>query len=338
MRERSRHPVAVGLDLARRGAGLLPEPLLERARLAEARLLETRLRRSPAVRGAALVLHAVAPSGGDARFQIDPPLAAERLDAIVAHLADRYRLVRAGELADAARARRPRERVPVAVTFDDDLPSHHELAAPIFARHGGVATAFLCCGSTPFWWHVLQVAVDTRAIDAGALAPVPSTLVAPALQRRPGAIGRLADAIENLAPAQRDVLASRLEQAVAAPPPLLSRQAAGELAAAGWEIGFHTRRHDALTALDDAALREALQPAAELAGDERARTLAYPHGAADERVARAARETGYVAAYTTSASVFTQDTDVHLIGRLYPETAGLGRFALGLARRLGRGA
>lgn len=336
MRERSSHPVAIGRGLARRGAGMLPEPLIERARLAEARLLETRLRRSPAVRGAALVLHAVAPSGGDPRFEIDPPLAAERLDAIVAYLTDRYRLVRAAELPDAAGARRPRERVPIAVTFDDDLACHLEHAAPVVARHGAVASVFLCARTEPFWWHLLQAAIETREIDADALAPLPSTLVAPALQRQPGAIAMLASAVESMAPAQRDELTARLQDAVAAPAPLLSRQGAAELAAGGWEIGFHTRRHDPLTALDDAALREALRPARELAGNERARTLAYPHGAADERVARAARQAGYVAAYTTSGKVLTQDTDPYLIGRLYPETASVGRFALGLARHLAR--
>jgi len=143
----------------------------------------------------------------------------------------------------------------------------------------------------------------------------------------------LASAVESMAPAQRDELTARLQDAVAAPTPLLSRQGAAELAAGGWEIGFHTRRHDPLTALDDAALREALRPARELAGNERARTLAYPHGAADERVARAARQAGY-AAYTTSGKVLTQHTDPYLIGRLYSETASVGRFALGLARRL----
>ncbi|MEA2218611.1 MAG: hypothetical protein QOJ35_1237 [Solirubrobacteraceae bacterium] len=317
--------------VARRAAGLLPEPLLDRARLAEARRLEARVRRSSAVRAAALVLHAVAPRGGDQSLEIDPPLAAERLDAIAGYLARRYRLVRAGELADAARARRPGDRVPVAVTFDDDLPSHHELAAPILRRHGAVATAFLCGSPTPFWWQLLQIAVDTRAIDAAALAPLPATLVDAALRRRPGAIARLAKAVEDLPAARRDELAARLRQAVGTAPPPLSPHAAAQLAQAGWEIGFHTRRHDLLTALDDDALRAALE---QDAGDEPARTLAYPHGKATAREAQAARAAGFVAAYTGRAEVLTEHTDEHLIGRLQPGTATLGRFALHLARAL----
>ncbi|HVF79935.1 MAG TPA: polysaccharide deacetylase family protein [Solirubrobacteraceae bacterium] len=334
MRERVEDRISWARTAARRRAAQLPEPMLERVRLAEAWRLETRVRRSTLVRGVALVFHAVAPSGGDARVQLDPPLAAARLDAMVGYLAVRYRLVRAGELPQAASARRPRQPLPVAVTFDDDLPSHHELAAPILRRHGAVATVFLCGAHSPFWWQLLQVAVDTRAIDAQALAPLPAALVEAALQRDPGAIAALGGAIEKLAPAQRDELVARLERAIGTPPPLLSAQGRIDLAAAGWEIGFHTRRHDLLTTLDDDALRVALDDGRQDLGAGAIATLAYPHGKAGVREARAARQAGFVAAYTTAGKVFTENTDAHLIGRLYPDTATVGRFALALARAL----
>ena len=320
--------------VAGRGAALLPAPLLERARLAEALRLELRARRSPAVLGAALVLHAVAAAGGDRRVEIDPPMEPERLDALAGYLARRYRLVRAAELPEAARARRAGQRVPVAITFDDDLASHHEVAAPLLRRHGAVATAFLCGARQPFWWQWLQAAVDAGAIDEAALAPIPAALAAPALRRRPGAIGALAKAIEELPADQRDAIGARLRRAVDPPPAPLSPQAAAQLAAAGWEIGFHTRRHDLLTALDDDALREALERGRDEVGPVPARTLAYPHGKATAREARAARAAGYVAAYTGRAEVLTERTDAHLIGRLQPQGATLGRFALQLARAL----
>lgn len=322
--------------VAHRGAGLLPEPLLDRARLAEARRLETRLRRSPAVRGAALVFHAVAARQGDPRTEIDPPLAAERLDAIVAHLADRYELVRAGDLPATAHARRPGQRMPVALTFDDDLASHLDHAAPIIGRHGGVATAFVCGTDAPSWWQLLQVAIDTEAIAAGELPHIPAELVAPALQRRPGAIVRLAKAIEDLGPVDRDEITAILRAVARGPEPVLGPQGAAALAAAGWEIGAHTPRHDLLTALSDDALRAALERGAEIAGlAAPARTLAYPHGKAHAREARAAAQAGYLAAYTGRAEPLTERTDDHLIGRLQPDTASPGRFALGLARALG---
>ncbi|HEV2787172.1 MAG TPA: polysaccharide deacetylase family protein, partial [Solirubrobacteraceae bacterium] len=230
-------------SVAGRLAPLLPEPLLDRARLAAARRLELRARRSPAVRGAALVLHAVAPHGGDPLLEVDPPLAVARLDEIVGHLTRSYALVHAGALPGAARSRRAGEPLPVALTFDDDLASHLAHAAPVLRRHGAVATAFLCGADGPFWWQLLQAAVDERAIDARALPGIEPQLVAGALERRPRAIHGLAKAIEDLAPAERDAVAGALAQATPTRPPVLGRDGARALADAGWEIGFHTRRH-----------------------------------------------------------------------------------------------
>ena len=76
-----------------------------------------------------------------------------------------------------------------------------------------------------------------------------------------------------------------------------------ELAQAGCEIGSHTRSHPRLTAVDDASL------AAELEGSradcERhlevpCRSIAYPFGDVDTRVARAAHEAGYIAGASLS--------------------------------------
>jgi peptidoglycan/xylan/chitin deacetylase (PgdA/CDA1 family) len=76
-----------------------------------------------------------------------------------------------------------------------------------------------------------------------------------------------------------------------------------ELAAAGWEIGSHTRSHPRLPELDDESLIE------ELAGSRsdcerrlgvQCRSIAYPYGDDDERVILAAREAGYAAGATVS--------------------------------------
>ena len=179
---------------------VVPEPVRERVRLRFAAALERRQRRSDAVRAAAVVFHAVAPRAGDPDFEVDPALPTDRLGEIAAYLSRRYRLVRAGELPAAARDRRAGEPVPVAVTFDDDLPSHRDQALPALAGHGVVATAFLCGTAAPFWWQLLQRAIDTRAIAADSLPGVSAALVAPAIERRPRAIRRLAQAIEELAP------------------------------------------------------------------------------------------------------------------------------------------
>jgi peptidoglycan/xylan/chitin deacetylase (PgdA/CDA1 family) len=312
----------------------LPERLRERGRLMVAASLEARRRRSPAVRGAALVFHAVGHRGGDPETELDPPVDRARLDAAVAYLARRYALVTAAELPSAARTRKPGERLPIAVTFDDDLPSHVEHAIPVFQRHGAVATAFLCEARTSFWWQLLQVAIDTRAVTPGDLPPLPANLVREAIERRPWAIGRLAKAIEELAPGDRDRVATALEERAPNPPRVLDPEGAAALVAAGWEIGFHTPGHYLLTTLDDDALDQALdRPQLGPSGTLPA-TLAYPHGKATAREAAAARRAGYSAAFTGYPFVFTEQTNEYLIGRLQLETSSLGRFALQLARSL----
>ncbi len=77
------------------------------------------------------------------------------------------------------------------------------------------------------------------------------------------------------------------------------------LAAAGWEIGSHTRTHPRLVDLDDAVLAE------ELVASRRecearlglpCRSLAYPYGSEDARVFRATARAGYSAAGTLPES------------------------------------
>jgi peptidoglycan/xylan/chitin deacetylase (PgdA/CDA1 family) len=70
----------------------------------------------------------------------------------------------------------------------------------------------------------------------------------------------------------------------------------GELSDLGWEIGSHTRTHPRLTALDEKALGEELaismqECAGHLGGP--CRSIAYPYGDVDQRVAERARDVGY---------------------------------------------
>jgi peptidoglycan/xylan/chitin deacetylase (PgdA/CDA1 family) len=72
-----------------------------------------------------------------------------------------------------------------------------------------------------------------------------------------------------------------------------------ELAEAGWEIGSHTRTHPRLTELDDQTLRDELggsREELEARLGRPCRSLAYPYGDVDRRVAKAAGEAGYSAA------------------------------------------
>jgi peptidoglycan/xylan/chitin deacetylase (PgdA/CDA1 family) len=79
----------------------------------------------------------------------------------------------------------------------------------------------------------------------------------------------------------------------------MSWEQLGELAQAGWEIGSHTRTHARLTDLHGSALADELRGSREHCEQRLGRpcpTLAYPYGAVDARVVRAAGEAGYAAA------------------------------------------
>lgn len=72
---------------------------------------------------------------------------------------------------------------------------------------------------------------------------------------------------------------------------------------AGWEIASHTRSHPQLPELADTDLHAELAESREVCTRElraTCRSLAYPYGAVDARVARAAGEAGYEAAASLS--------------------------------------
>jgi peptidoglycan/xylan/chitin deacetylase (PgdA/CDA1 family) len=76
------------------------------------------------------------------------------------------------------------------------------------------------------------------------------------------------------------------------------------LAAAGWEVGSHTRTHPHLTHIAGEQLRAELEGSraeCEEGMGEPCATLAYPYGDWDARVASAAEAAGYAAACTLPA-------------------------------------
>jgi peptidoglycan/xylan/chitin deacetylase (PgdA/CDA1 family) len=243
--------------------------------------------------------------------------------------------VPASALHDAAAARRRWQRIPLAITFDDDDAAHASVSAPILRRHGAPATFFLNGASLAapfrFWWEALQLAVDRGLADERLLGrPVP------------GDIHALALGVQTLPPAERDAVAGRLEALVGAVPPDAGMRAAqvGELVAGGFEIGFHTRRHDFLTILDEEALARAMAEGRDdletLAGRP-LDSIAYPHGGAGAREAEAARRAGFRWGFTTELRAVTKDTDPLLMGRVECSFRSVGHLALRLVRALTRG-
>jgi peptidoglycan/xylan/chitin deacetylase (PgdA/CDA1 family) len=297
--------------------------------LALAGPVERVARRSGARAGVALVYHRVGDPPGDFARELLPALASRLFAEQVRYLSARYRLVPASRLLDAASERRAGEPFPVAITFDDDLRSHAETAAPILVRAEAPATFFLtgACLRHPhrFWWERLQEARD-RDLDLDPLG----------IGSARGDIHELGRAVEALPARQRDELHATLGRLVGPDPGNAGLRAehVAALVADGFEVGFHTRRHHPLPGLAAAELDAAMaEGRAELEEVARGRltTIAYPHGRADGRVAAAARAAGFIAGFTGFPGPVTPASDPLLLCRVSPSYASVGELAVDVA-------
>lgn len=258
---------------------------------------------------------------------VTPVVDASLFSGHLRHLATHHRIVELRALPAAAAGRRRGEPFPVALTFDDDLRAHVDVALPRLRAAGAPATFFLTGHSleapASFWFQRLQ-----RALDAGLISAQGG---AQAVAARIGAL----PAQERAAIAD-DLL---LKLGGELPASGLRRGHVRVLADAECEIGFHTRGHEVLTALGDAQLARAMREgreALESAADCALRAIAYPHGAADARVAAAAEAAGFEIGVTTEPDAVVAGADPLLLGRLYPSPGSVGGLAMGLGRALWR--
>jgi peptidoglycan/xylan/chitin deacetylase (PgdA/CDA1 family) len=287
--------------------------------------------------GVVLVYHRVGERPGDPVRELVPALAVDEFERHVRLVAERYQPVHASTLIEHVGSRGGVARVPVALTFDDDLYSHIEFAAPILVAAGVPATFFLggatLDGPHLFWWEHLQALVDAHGPNQVA-----------AEVGVPGPAGRsihtLARTIESLDPPRRREVERMLAEADAGAVAVqrLDRIGVARLSRDGFEIGFHTLRHELLPALPDDELRCALvegrQALADAAGAS-VDTVAYPHGKADERVAAAARAAGYRNGFTGIRGRVTRTTKPLLVPR-NELRAGPRPFRLAIARLAAR--
>lgn len=268
-----------------------------------------------------------------------PALGEHIFRAQLEHLGRHYEVVSLRELLQRLGRRRPGQRLPAAITFDDDLSGHAAIAAPTLEEFGFPATFFLNAntlrGPSPFWWQDLRTILDR---GPGAWDELQARLA----ERWPwgrlrGTVADLANTIEASPPGQRDELAALLrEQAGSdAIDPGLPRETVREMADRGFEIGFHTLRHYSLLTLNDGeldrAMTEGLDELAEAVG-YRPTTISYPHGKADLRVAAAAQRAGFELGFVTGHAATTAEQHPMLLTRVVAWTDSLGSFAWALGR------
>jgi peptidoglycan/xylan/chitin deacetylase (PgdA/CDA1 family) len=296
--------------------------------------LRLRARWSGAHIGLVLCYHRIAECEGDPAREISAAVSVPDFKRHLRHLRRHYRVVPASRIAPAVATRRRGRRLPVAITFDDDLPSHPSHAAQALKRARLPATFFLSGagldGPFSFWWQLLQRAWDRDLVDQDLLE-------AWDIRARDVSIRKVAHRIQSMSPTERDAAAVSLRAAVGGdvPDDTLSRDGIEALVAAGFEIGFHTKNHDDLVGLSDEELRVAMNAGRaeleQITGPMS--TISYPHGRADGRVAAAARAADFRFGFITDGSAVKPGDDSHLLGRRYP-VRGMGRFALDVARTL----
>src|SRR4051794_12826361 len=93
-----------------------------------------------------IVYHALAERHGDPTRELVAPHGRTQFRAQLRHLSRHYRPVAPSEIREQAGRRRRGGRIPVAVTFDDDLHSHVAIAAPALDAAGGRAPLFFTRG------------------------------------------------------------------------------------------------------------------------------------------------------------------------------------------------
>ena len=208
-------------------------------------------------------------------------------------------------------------------------------AAPLLRQLRLPATFFLTGTKSDddvLWWEAVNRAVSLgrNPEEIGALIPSSSS---GAPGQRAATIASIGQRIEALSATERSEFLARLDASPGEGMSKSSRELAAELVTAGFDIGFHTSRHEQLTRLDDEALEAAMTEGLEelcRAAGQPVDSIAYPHGKADSRVAACARRAGFELGLTTDAVAATPRSCPLLIGRYDvftagPELAGLRR-------------
>jgi peptidoglycan/xylan/chitin deacetylase (PgdA/CDA1 family) len=240
-----------------------------------------------------------------------------------------------------------RRRPRFAVTFDDGYVDNLTTAVAALERHDVPATLFVpsgFIGTSAFWWDRLDrlVMLSEAPVDALRDAFAACGVVLPTWSSPSAAPNRidfhttLHDGVTWLAPRQIDELIDRVvgHLGVAAPETDGRPMTADELATISRHplitIGAHTANHRVLTKLDDDAVLDELVSGAraldELIGAGH-RLLAYPHGAADRRVARLAAKAGFTHALTTEGRTVSRIDPPRLLPRINPQNVDGAAFA-----------
>jgi glycosyltransferase involved in cell wall biosynthesis/peptidoglycan/xylan/chitin deacetylase (PgdA/CDA1 family) len=242
----------------------------------------------------------------------DPSLVSatpEGFEAQMRHLAARYNVVSADEVADAWSGGAPLPPRAVLITFDDATRDFAEVAWPILKRWKLPATVFVPTAypgrrERAFWWDRLHcaMAMTTRtAIWAGDLG----LLRLDSESYRRASLKRIQRWLKSAPHAEAMEMAERLcrDLGESTPPEgdVLSWSMLRRLARDGVWLGAHTHTHPALTQVSPVEAAEQIRRSREMIAENTGympRAFAYPFGDHNDAVVEAARDAGFGFAVT----------------------------------------
>lgn len=320
-------------SLARR----VPDSVGDAARRLLAARTASRIRALHHPVGAIVMYHRLAPRMGDPALEVSPALSASAFRVQLRYLKRTYDVVPVTSLLQRVQQRRAGERIPVSLTFDDDVSSHHAIAGPLLEEIK-LPAAFFLTGAcfdprSWYWWHDVE---QIRARGPDEWRAVQRELSETAGWPR-SPFREVIRTMVMLPAEQREAVAERLAALAGsrARDPGLPAPKIQDLARRGFDVGFHTRRHHGLQTLNDAqlsrAMREGLDDIAAVIG-RRPDAIAYPHGQGDLRVAAAAESAGFSLGFTYVGGGITANDCPLLLDRVDAWAPSLGSFALRLAR------
>ena len=221
-----------------------------------------------------------------------------------------------------------RRRPAVALTFDDDLPSHAELALPVLQELGVPAAFFLSGralhGLGAYWFQDLEALLLAYGEQrSAAMLGVPY---------QPQGLMLACECSGDLRRRVRELAAGMS-------PDILQRDGIAALVAANMTVGFHTLNHETLPALEDRMLEDAVSHGVEELAAVTGTTpkyFAYPHGKGDIRSAAAVERAGFKAAFTGAPHAVRRSDDRYRLGRWEPGPLGTEDLLAKIAVRLHR--
>jgi peptidoglycan/xylan/chitin deacetylase (PgdA/CDA1 family) len=262
-------------------------------------------------------------------------LSASAFEAGLAWLAMRFEVVSLGDMARAiAQDIAPGPRGEVALTFDDGLRNHCDVAYPILRRLGLPATFFVCpelIDSGRWLWN------HEARHRLASLSPPACGAFARSCGLAAEDVESIVDYMKTLPLARRAERENQLRELTT--DRVISEEARQRFDPMRWSdlehldpslitIGSHTLTHPILPTLDDAELTREVVESRRMLERRLDRTVdlfCYPNGANDRRVCDEVAR-AYRAAVTTEYGFAPPHADPHRLPRI-PVASGLALFA-----------